>query len=438
MPTPSRREVLIVTGGMTPQVVTETVHALASRELDPIVPAKIVCVVTAGVAARFGEPLAAALERLRQELVVKADWRRTATPWRSARTGLFVEFPHHEDDRPVQDIRSNKDAVRFADFASEVVLVETADQTARIHVSLAGGRKTMSFHGGAALSLFGRLHDELSHVLVHPQEFEGAPDFWFPTRADHFIDAAHPPGVPADAPRRKLNAKDARIELGLIPFLHMRDRLPPWVLKQKLAYGSYVAQAEAVNRRCQLELVTAECLVNIVGVRSFDLGNREFALYQLMAEWCRERVPGAGLEGVGQKYQGWLTPRMLKEPQRYSPNAVERYLSIYDDTFKKGTTQADKARREARINTRIIEVKPPAGLTDADLADWRKDQERKLIGKNKKYFEPIKSRLTTALQERLHVPELTDRFGAPLKPHLKGGARFGLKLTPEEISIRTG
>lgn len=405
---PPWREILIVTGGMTPQVVTETVHALAGRA---IVPAKIICVVTSSVAPRFARPLEQALERLRRQLGVDADWKRRDAAWPETPTGLFVEFPHHADDSPVSDIRSDVDATRFADFISEVVRVESSDEDARIHLSLAGGRKTMSFHGGAALSLFGRLHDELSHVLVHPQDFEACPDFWFPTTKNDWIDGSgrdNPSGKPA---AKRLNARDARIELGLIPFLRMRDNLPAWARSQRLDYASYVKQAQAVNRRLQLELVTSQRLVRIVGVDEFMLGNREFALYQLMAEWCQLRRSGAGLNGIGPHHEGWLTPDMLHEPHRYHPNAVERFTEIYKETFVGPTEPA-----------------PPVYVNPGD------DPER--VEDNKGYFSPIKSRLIDALQKRLHIPELADRFGAPLKP--RRPARFGLGLTPDEISITAG
>ena len=55
-----------------------------------------------------------------------------------------------------------------ADFITEQVRQITADPAASLHVSIAGGRKTMGFYAGYALSLFGRAQDQLSHVLVSP------------------------------------------------------------------------------------------------------------------------------------------------------------------------------------------------------------------------------------------------------------------------------
>ncbi|MCX7865126.1 MAG: CRISPR-associated ring nuclease, partial [Novosphingobium sp.] len=50
----------------------------------------------------------------------------------------------------------------------------------QLHVSLAGGRKTMSALVCQALSLLGRAQDCLSHVLIEPAALENDPDFWWP------------------------------------------------------------------------------------------------------------------------------------------------------------------------------------------------------------------------------------------------------------------
>ncbi len=60
------------------------------------------------------------------------------------------------------------DNAAVADFITEEVREITADPNASLHVSIAGGRKTMGFYVGYALSLFGRAQDRLSHVLVPP------------------------------------------------------------------------------------------------------------------------------------------------------------------------------------------------------------------------------------------------------------------------------
>ncbi|MGH7108999.1 MAG: CRISPR-associated ring nuclease Csm6 [Stellaceae bacterium] len=414
------REVLIVTGGMTPQVVTETVFALARRERDPIVSTKIVCAVTGGSVARFGDPLAleAALARLKTELAVAADWQRRPRAWHTGTTGFYVAAPQKADGGTVDDIRSDADAVAYGDLVSEIVRRETLDPECRVHLSLAGGRKTMSFHGGSAMTLFARPQDELSHVLVHPADFEQCPDFWFPTQADLVIE------------RRgggNLNARDARIELALIPFIRVRDRLPPRLVDQAMDYASYVRQLNALSgvAPLSLELMTADCRVLIGDLADFTLPNTEFALYQLMAEWRLNNYAGASSQGIGTGHRGWMTAQMFEYPEEYQPNPVARFIQIYDETFKEGGIEIAK-RLSANPETRERQD------------DNRKPPERR--DDNRDAFREYKSRLTKALQARIHEPDLADRFGAPLRPIRVSSNRvvFGIRLDPREITIQAG
>jgi CRISPR-associated protein (TIGR02584 family) len=411
--------VLIVTGGLTPQVVTETIYALATRSPGPFIPAKIVCVVTKTVADRFGGQFEAALARLKHEVSIEATWDRSSEDWRKAAIGLFVEYPRYPGGAAVEDIRSDDDAVRFANLVSEIIRVETAKAECRIHLSLAGGRKTMSFHGGAALSLFGRTQDELSHVLVNPQEFEGCADFWFPTKTS--CPVKHRDG-------RALDAKDASVELANIPYIRARGRIPG-LIDQALDYSQYVAQTNAALGRTPLflELTTAEQRVRIGDILDFTLANTDFALYQLMAEWKRGGTSGAGPRGIGNGHSGWLTAHMFEYPEQYAPNPVERLIEIYDQTFKRGTKRPKKLPLTAKPR---VESQRKANLRC--LAQW-------------------KSRMIRELQERLHLSELADRFGAPFEDveirqtrTFESGPRevrivvFGLRLLPSEIDIHAG
>jgi CRISPR-associated protein (TIGR02584 family) len=407
------REVLIVTGGMTPQVVTETVYALAKRAPDPLIPAKIVCVVTGGSRQRFGAPLAEALASLCDELGIAAAWGRRPSPPAppNPAPGLMIEVLCDADGGVIDDIRSDGDATRFADFVSQIVRREALDPGARIHLSLAGGRKTMSFHGGMAMSLFGRPQDELLHVLVHPPDFEQCPEFWFPTRDSLPLRAGD---------GRILDARDCDIEAALIPFIRLRDFLPQGLAGRVLDYASYVRQLNAVlgATPLSLELVTSECRVRIADIDEFTLPHTEFALYQLMAEWRRDGCAGAGPDGVGPKHRGWLTAEMFECPAAFTPNPVERYIAIYTDTFRVGTLRAGD----------IVNRITPSPTNGTQRSG------------NRKHFREWKSRLNRALQKRLHHAALAERLGAPLQPvKVRPGNRvvFGLHLDPGAIVILT-
>ena len=397
--------VLIITGGLSPQVVTETVWALANRQPDPFVPGRLIILGTAQSAHLFEQELASPggkLDDLCSYLGIASLWDRTE-----------LQYPRGTDGRPLADIRSNDDAIAFGNLVVEVLARETADARARIHLSLAGGRKTMSFHGGAAMTLFARQGDELSHVLVHPREFEYCKQFWWPTQEDHWI---------TDSAGQRLNARNARVELALVPFVQLRDRLHKSILSEPIDYATHVAHAQAALTpdHLDLELITIERSVRIGDVAQFQLSYAEFALFQLMAEWRSEDRPGAGPEGIGQKHHGWLTLNMLAKPQDQTINPVERFLAILEATYKVGTKAID-----SRIDEDSYERKPPFSVPEDEYQ----------IEKNRDYFVPVLSNMRDRIALALKAPSLADHFGAPIDRYLRP-RRFGLKADPGRIRIQ--
>lgn len=79
--------------------------------------------------------------------------------------------------RELDDSRSLDDNQAIADFIIDEVRALTSDENTQLHASIAGGRKTMTFFLGYAMSLFGRTQDRLSHVLVS-EPYENLPDFF--------------------------------------------------------------------------------------------------------------------------------------------------------------------------------------------------------------------------------------------------------------------
>lgn len=169
---------LLVTAGATPQVVTETVWALAMRD-PPWLPDRIVLAATAAGAAiyRHGEP-----DRGRAPLL--GEGGRLAALFAAVAPGRpmpEVELLIPRDGgTPVADLRTAREVELFAEALLERVAQLTEGEAGELHLSLAGGRKTMSFLAGQVLSLVGRPQDRLSHVLVEPAELEFRPDFWWP------------------------------------------------------------------------------------------------------------------------------------------------------------------------------------------------------------------------------------------------------------------
>ena len=173
---PAVRQILVISTGLAPQVVTEMLWWLAAREGAPRVVPDAIHIVTTGRGAKVvREQLLGAGGKLAEFC------REFGLPDLGARVNVLV--PTEADLGPGDDTRDLDTNIGYANLITRLLRDLTADPDTHVHASLAGGRKTMSFYLGYAMSLLGREHDELSHVLVSPPAFENSPDFWWkPTR----------------------------------------------------------------------------------------------------------------------------------------------------------------------------------------------------------------------------------------------------------------
>lgn len=172
------RSILLATTGESPQVVTETLFAIAQR--GQAWPEAIWLITTSVGKSRACEGLldAGHLARLCHEL---------KKPQPAFNEHHVLVVPNAKGE-PVDDARSLEDHQALGDFIMTQVRDLTAKNDIALHASLAGGRKTMTFYMGYAMSLFGRAQDTLSHVLIS-EGFEGLRDFWFPSQR---ASTAHP------------------------------------------------------------------------------------------------------------------------------------------------------------------------------------------------------------------------------------------------------
>lgn len=203
------KHILLATTGESPQVVTETLYAIW-RENRAAWPEEIHLVTTT-----LGK------ERAEDGLIRRGHLARLCNE---------LEMPHPRFDeshikvvtdaakRRADDARSLEDHEALADFIMHEVRRHTADPETAVHASLAGGRKTMTFYLGYAMSLFGRRQDLLSHVLIS-KGFEGNRDFWFPTSSSEHR-------YLKDRDGRTLDAATAEVTLAPIPFIRHRQELP--------------------------------------------------------------------------------------------------------------------------------------------------------------------------------------------------------------------
>lgn len=276
------RRYLLMTVGRTPQVVTETLYALAVRSApEAFVPTELHLVTTEEGRRQAELELLDTGHARMKELCAELGLDRTALRFGQS----TIHVVRDANGRPLEDIRSVADNEAGADAIVGLVRRLTADADSALHVSLAGGRKTMGFYLGYALSLFGRPQDRLSHVLVDPR-FESLPEFYFPSRTSRILKLRN--GLTVDA-------RDAQVELADIPVVSLRGLLGPELLGDgDTSYAAIVQRARRDIGGPARLVVDLRSLSVVAGDLLLTLKAPEFIWYALFAQRAQ-----AGDEGVG-------------------------------------------------------------------------------------------------------------------------------------------
>lgn len=272
------RRVLALAVGLTPQVVTETVYALAIQRRPPWVPTEIRLLTTAEGAMR------ARLMLLDAE---SGHFGRMCREYPGLQAVRFTEQDiavMNGGRQPLADIRTPAENATAADAITDFVRGLCADPDAAVHVSIAGGRKTMGYYLGYALSLFGREQDRLSHVLVN-EPFESLPQFFYPPAR---------PRVVLAAGNRPATTADARIELAEIPFVRLRAGLPSSLLSGAASFAGAVEAASRSVEPVRLRFQADRPRVH-AGTMALDLPPLLWAWYRLLAQACRRRQGQSGM-----------------------------------------------------------------------------------------------------------------------------------------------
>jgi len=170
-------KILLAVSGLTPQILTETLFALATDRENPFVPNEIVLITTKTGKVKALEHLFGKGKQFHQ-LCVEYGLKGIRFDEKS------IHAVQSNTGDELDDIRTEQDHERVADTLTETIRRITENDDTSLHVSIAGGRKTMGYYAGYTLSLFGRPQDSLSHVLVS-EPFEGLDNFYFPTRTSY-------------------------------------------------------------------------------------------------------------------------------------------------------------------------------------------------------------------------------------------------------------
>jgi len=204
------RETGIFLAGMTPQIVTETIYALSQKKPPVHLDEMFIITTSAGRACIE--------ETLNKDGVLVQLAKEYGLPPVELRDDSFVLIRDRSGE-PLADIRNDRDSEAVGDVITAFIREKAADPSVRLHCSIAGGRKTMSFYMGAALQMFGRPQDRLYHVLVSPA-FESNPDFFYPPRKPRLIECRM-----ADGTKRKISSAKAEIHLAELPFIRLESKL---------------------------------------------------------------------------------------------------------------------------------------------------------------------------------------------------------------------
>ncbi|WP_394210514.1 CRISPR-associated ring nuclease Csm6 [Psychrobacter piscatorii] len=282
------RNILFLVTGMTPQIITETIWALACDEnnSENWVPDEVHVLSTQD-----------GLNQIRKRLFEDGVFEQFKRDYPVLEQIEFNPSTHlhvivDQNGKSLIDLKTPEDNERSADIICEKIKEFTNMEDTSVHVSIAGGRKTMGFYAGYALSLYGRAQDSLSHVLVE-EKFEKASNFFYPTPTEHLV---------SDRDEKVVgNAQEAQVWLAKIPFVRMRNSLSKKSRVTKLPFSTVIADINRAMQDIKITLNTKYRTITVNDVTIHDLSTRAFAYFACF-------IIDAQMEG-----NGWSRPSKKKE-----------------------------------------------------------------------------------------------------------------------------
>lgn len=308
------RRILLCTIGATPQVVTETVWALRKAGWFP----DEIHIVTTTFALKDirrelqspGGHLAALFGGRAPPVSIHIPVRNgqpvTIGPWDASGGAIDVAGD------ALADVNTGGDATIMGALIFRLAARFTHDPGTELHVSLAGGRKTMSAHALLAMSLVGRLRDEVSHVLVSAP-FEDNRTFWYPGQSEPVMVRVPRPGQepPFAFEPRDSETADVTLVPTVVPLLRHEVKNA-----KELETLDLVEVVNLRNLALRLE-ESPEIVIDtrtnsiVAGGVARQLNPKSFAIYRLTAIARRDNWPGVGPDGEGGVHAGWLSiPRI--------------------------------------------------------------------------------------------------------------------------------
>lgn len=323
------KNILLAVTGMSPQVVTETIFALYKDKNVVIDEVRIITTSKGAEQAWLGLAMEDNGNESHLNQLCK-DYNLPEIKFTKASIRIIPDANGND----VADARSIADHNSLADFIINEVRELTDDNEVTIYASLAGGRKTMTFFLGYAMSLFGRAKDMLTHVLVN-EDFENLKDFFYPTPYNKRV---------VNYNNIAFNAKDAIITLAEIPFVRMREEMPERIIKQKANYSETVELMNIMNQEPNLVI---DLINNKVKANDHDIhmARAEITFLTWAAERTLKKAPGLAIP-----FEGF--PK-----EEYAEKFIDLYKFINGGISDKVETALSKGMDKNYFNDRKAKVK---------------------------------------------------------------------------------
>ncbi len=300
----NNRNILVCVSGMSPAVVTETLYALVLKESPAFVPDEIHVITTLQGKEKILNELLEPQQGVLHQFI--ADY----LPGRSIR--FDADTVHVIGEEVVQkatpfshlagapgkvlqqldDITTAKDNEAAANTIYRVLRELKSQPGTRLHASVAGGRKSMSFYMGHAFSLLADADDQLSHVLVS-EPFENPQlRFYYPPREQRLLSWTDRQGQMQQVSTEQADVKLAHLSVLKLGALLGKDW--PMQAQESFSFAVTLAQAAVQPPRLKVVLSPKRDSDQLIGTlllcgETVKLSPLEFVVFAMFALTCHHQ-----------------------------------------------------------------------------------------------------------------------------------------------------
>lgn len=337
------RRILYAVLGLSPQILTETLYALLKSD-EQFIPTEIHVLTTTKGAQHC--KLALFNEHGGWFYKFCQDYDLDGIEFNEN----HIHTLQNQQGEEIDDIRTPEENNAVANQISLQIREFTQQDDTAVHVSIAGGRKTMGFYAGYALSMFGREQDRLSHVLVEPQ-FEGHPNFFYPTPYSSVIRTRDQLGI--------LEVRDAKVDLAYLPIVRMRHAIDEKLIEQTQDFSGMVNLLQRTFEEPGLVIIRKTRTLQI-GEQKIELSPANFVFYVWMVERYISGqdgiiIPSEGLPDTEYRDQYYEVKNRIIDPMRDMDRTLQ---SIKDGMTKEFIAQRKNGIKEALSKALGINAEP--------------------------------------------------------------------------------